>query len=212
MHIAPTDTTNVCFSTCSTSRWMASKVLGQHYRGGSTLRGVILLPNQTAYWHMYSHCNNGLWSSHSLNSTLWLVCLLHNLKPNPVNESPSTLWTMSPVQEGRQGFELTSLILLWSKLDLSMGETWRWLSLKLREAREDYEGGLGIRLCDTCATFRTRILHLIWRCILWQGQPHTRCNCLWVRRIWYLLDTNFPLWLGCSQASRAFLNVIGLFW
>jgi len=33
-----------------------------------------LQPNQTASWHMYSHCTNSSWSSHSPNSTLWLVC------------------------------------------------------------------------------------------------------------------------------------------
>jgi len=158
---------------------------------------------------MYSHCNNGLKSSHSLNSTLWLVCLLHNLKPNPVNESPSTLWTMFSSPGSRQGFDWRA----W----FYCGQSWIWvwgdLALAVVEVKKKHE----------------KITRVDWDQTLWYlrnishknpapdltvylvtGQTTYSVQLPMVRRIWYLLDTNFPLWLGCSQASRAFLNVIGL--
>jgi len=55
------------------------KALGQHYRGGSMLRGIILRPNQQPIdtciplqqWFMVKP---------QPKPTLWLVCLPHNLK------------------------------------------------------------------------------------------------------------------------------------
>jgi len=65
-----------------------------------------------------------------------------------------------------------------------------------------------IRLCDTCTTFHTRT------CTWFEGVLVTGANisvhCLWVR-IWNLLDTNSHF-DRLSQASRAFLNIIGLFY
>jgi len=69
---------------------------------------------------------------------------------------------------------------------------------------------IGIRLHNTCTTFPTRNLHLIWRCILWWVQPHTCCNFLWVR-IWTLMLTILPQWLCSRCAFRALLNVIRQF-
>src|SRR5882762_11192084 len=61
---------------------------------------------------------------------------------------------------GQAGCHLMSLTLSLSKLDLSMGETWPWLLLKLRSVR-GLQCWIRIRLCDTCTTFPTRNLHSI---------------------------------------------------
>jgi len=96
----------------------------------------------TASWRMYSHCDNSLWSSHSLNSTCGWYASPHSEAESSGRVSINSMTNVS--SPGRQaGFQLMSQILSLSKLDLSMGETWHWLSLKLRRTVRAYEVGLG---------------------------------------------------------------------